>query len=244
MTTEFYNKVKREERKEKEPSLEKVERAEHKDTILGLVTLTEKKGVWSSDAGLKITEEKGKIIAAINTGKEDTLQSIVRVFEPSAKLESFSIKDSKAKIKVEVIVKDEDNSMREFIKMVKDGKKEAEFKDVVLKFDDKLGVWNFVTPARRIQLGIDEENNEIWVIEHNTKKSVERVDTKIFNLNGELMTFDSATEHGHTPKIKVRGGPYEKDDEQSRMDEFLSRPNVKLRVQASEQQEFKKYHAS
>jgi hypothetical protein len=206
-------------------SLKKVEFADYRDTVVGDIKLRKDgRGNWVSEQGVKISAEKGRIVVTSKVGEENIM---IKKFEPAGRLDSCSINNSKAKIDVEVSVNDEKKWMKEFIERIKNGETNALYKDCMMeKMKNVGGIWFFEELGkRRIQIEIDKENNEISVIESNIHKSVERVDTKIFSLNNELLTFDSATNYGATSKINVQR-------EQDETNKFLSIPAVKLRKQA------------
>jgi len=216
-------------------SLKKAE--DYRDTILGDVKLREDgPGNWVSEQGVKITAEDGRIVVTTKTGAD----TMVKRFEPTGKLESCSISNSRAKIDVEVNVKDEERWMKEFDRelgrdMFRSRTGEVQYKDVLMKFNEYLGIWLFEEPGRRrIQTGLDKAEKELWVIESNIHDSVERVDTKIFRLHRELLTFDSATAYGATSKINVKR-------EEEEICKLLSNPRVKLREEALRQLEFQRY---
>jgi hypothetical protein len=208
----------------------KIERFEYKDPVLGLVGLKEKNGEWVSEHGLKITAEKGKIVTTIKTGEGDNSRSIVRRFEASSKMDSFDIKDPRAKIDVKIKVSEEEKLMAQLMKQVKDEVKEPMYKNHKMK--PEQGAWVWRKPGKGwIIIDVITDDREVGVVavESSIHNSVERVDTKTFSLSNKLLIFDSATEHGETPRINVK-------NEEGVMGEILSRSNVNLRKQALEQQ--------
>jgi len=212
----------------------KIERVEVKDPVLGLVDLKEKNGEWVSEQDLKISAEKGKIVTAIKTGEGDNSRSIVRRFEPSVKMDSFDIKDSKAKIDIKIKISEEEEPLARLMEQVKRGVEEPIYKKHKMKFEN--GVLTFREPGKGwILVEIIKDDREIGavVVESSIHNSVERVDTKTFSLNDKLLIYDSATNYGATPKINVR-------NEESVMSELLSKPNVKLREKAQGQFESRK----
>ncbi|NYZ76655.1 hypothetical protein H0N98_05410 [Candidatus Micrarchaeota archaeon] len=211
---------------------QKIERTDYKDSVLGLVSLKEQKGGWVSEQGLRITAEKGRIVATVKTGEGNASRSIVKRFEPSGKLESFDIRDSKAKIDVAAKLSQEKELVSEFMKQVERGVEEPVYKKHKMK--QEQGPWVFREEAGKGWIVIDviKDDTEIGVVvvESSTHKSVESVHTKKFNPNNELSSFDSATDYGGIPTIHA-------GKEEYAMSELLSRSNVKLREYALEQQE-------
>jgi hypothetical protein len=217
-----------------------VKKAEsYQDSMFDKVMLTQNdKGVWievGDKPRVSIAADTGRIVVTSkkwwdNKTGGPTIRNMW--FDPSKdKLESFKVIDSEAKISsIVVFIRRDEESMRDFMEQVKAGKTEAEYNEVKVK-KTSWG-WVFEEPGkRRVQIGIDKENNEIWVIDSVIQnkesgcQSVERVDTKIFNLNCELLSFDSATNHGATKRINVK-------KEEEEITRFLSNPSVKLREKA------------
>ena len=216
---------------------QKIERVEHKDPTLGLVNLKEKNGEWTGEQGLKITAEKGKVVAGIKTGEGGALKSIVRRFEPSAKLDSFEMKDSKAKIDVKINVGKEEAFAKEFMEQVNGGVAKPVYKSH--RFEPEQGALIWREPGKGwIVIDVIKDDREIGVVvvESSIHNSVERVDTKKFSVNNKLLVFDSATEYGETPRINV-------GREEDAIDKLLKMSNVKLREKAERQNEFDKHAA-
>jgi len=204
------------------------------------------KGVWlevGDKPRVSIAADHGNIVVTSKRwwdNMSNTLTMRNTWFKATTgKLDACNITDSDAKIgRLIVSVPYEEKWLREFTEQLKGGKTEPVYNGFTMK--KTSGVWVFEAPGRRIQVGIDEENKEIAVIQSTIQnkesgyESVERVDTKIFNLNCELLSFDSATSHGAIKKIDVK-------KEESEMNRFLSNPNVKLREEAVGQLEFQRY---
>jgi len=204
----------------------------YRDAMLGDVRLREdSNGDWhevGEKPRLTIKAEKGSIIA---TGRnENEIARILRFNPKTGKLDSFHITDPKSKIDVEVSISDEEGWMREFREQIKKGEKEPEYDKC--KMEKTSWGWAFDDGKRKIRIGIDEGENEVWVIGSRISSSGERVDTKIFNLQNELLSFDSATENGAPGKVNVK-------KEEDEMGKFLYLTTVKLREKALEQNEFK-----
>jgi hypothetical protein len=161
----------------------------------------------------------------------------VRRFEPSAKLDSFEVKDSRAKIDVRINVGKEEELVREFMEQVKKGVEEPVYKNHKIKLEQGALVWR--EPGKGwvvIDIIKDDREMGVVIVESNIHNSMERVDTKTFSLSNKLLVFDSATEHGATPRINV-------GREEDAMDKLLKMSNVKLREKAERQNEFDKHAA-
>ncbi len=214
----------------------------YRDTILGDVKLRDDdKGSWMSEH-VKITADKGRIVVICKADESNrviqfsTQKTVLGENEKwREKLELFRTKDNKAKVEVEVRVKDEEKLMKEFGDRIGEGKGRVKYKDVLMeRMKNAPGIWTFEKAGRRITIEMSEVDKEIAVVESITTKSGERTDTKIFNMDNELLTFDSATRHGWTAKINVK-------KEEQQVGEFLSNPPVKqLRDAALEQSEIYK----
>jgi hypothetical protein len=154
---------------------------------------------------------------------------MVKRFEPSAKLDSFEMKDSKAKIDVKINVGKEEELAKELMEQVNRGVAKPVYKSH--RFEPEQGALVWRKPGEGwIVIDLIKNDREIGVVivESSIHNSVERVDTKTFSVNNKLLVFDSATEHGETPRINV-------STEEDEISALLSKPNVKLRVQALEQ---------
>ena len=213
---------------------QKIERVEYKDLVLGLVSLKEKNEEWISEQGLKMTAEKGRIVASIKIGEGNNSKSIVRRFEASAKLDSFDIRDSKAKIDVKVKVSEEEEAVAQLMEQVKRGVEEPIYKKHKMTPEQGFLVFRELGKGW-IVIEVIKDDREVGavVVESSIHNSVERVDTKTFSLKNKLLLCDSATDYGETPRINVR-------NEEGGMDELLSKPNVKLKEKAQGQFESRK----
>ena len=185
---------------------------------------------------MKITAEKGRVVASI-AGEGSVGISVVRRFKPSAKLDSFDMKDPKAKIDVKINVDKEEELAAEFMEQLREGVVEPEYKNHKMKPGQGAFVWRESGKGWTV-IDVIKDDREVGVVivESSIHNSVERVDTKTFSLNNKLLVFDSATEQGATPRINV-------SREEDAMDKLLKTQNVKLREKAERQNEFDKHAA-